>query len=36
VTKSQANTFTKYCEDNTKNWHKIYTYYTRSIQKTVA
>jgi hypothetical protein len=34
--KPQINTFRKYCEHNKKNWHKICTYYTRSIQQTIG
>jgi hypothetical protein len=34
---NKTKTFSKYCEDNTKKkCNKVYTYYTRSIQHTVA
>jgi hypothetical protein len=35
--KPQTNTFSKYCEDNIKKvLHKVYAYYTMSIQHTVG
>jgi hypothetical protein len=37
MTKSLTNTSSKYCKDNTKKLaYKVYTYYTKSIQLTVA
>jgi len=35
LTKPHTNTFSKYCEDNTKKFDIKYTHYVRSIQQTV-